>query len=224
MFDSLIISNLPERHCAVLRKPSNTRPTLWVVEDHGARAVVKDYSRNRFLYRHTAGRFLVWREAKALRRLHGVRGVPALYNVLGGLALVMEEIPGKNLEEIQGQGRLTKAFFDDMADLVDRVHRRGIAHCDLKRAPNTLLVGDGTPFIVDWGAAICKSEFPFFPLTRIYRRFLLDDSMAIVKLKLKYCAEAVSPAELARYRHRSRLETFIRQIRDRFRTWLQRLV
>ena len=224
MFDSFIISDLPKRHCAVLRKPSSTRPTLWLVEEHGVRAVVKDYSTNRFLYRNTAGRFLVWREAKALRRLNGIRGVPTLFRVLGGLALIMEEIPGKNLEEIQSQGRVTKVFFDDMADLVDSVHKRGIAHCDLKRAPNTLITSEGTPCIVDWGAAICKSEFRFFPLTLIYRRFLLDDYMAIVKLKLKYCSEAVSTAELACYNHRSRMETLVRRIRDRLRALLQRLV
>ncbi len=223
MFDSLKISDLTEKQNTILRKGSNTRPTLWVVEEDGIRAVVKDFSTNGFLFRNIAGRFLVWRESKAYRRLKGLKGIPALYRVVDGLALVMEEISGRNVENIERDTRLPNEFFDDLEALVQRVHERGIAHCDLKRAPNTILGRDGSPHVIDWGASISDREFRFFPINIIYRRFLLDDYMAIIKLKLRHCPEAVSSEDMARYNHRSRAERLIRDIRNRLRELLQKI-
>lgn len=223
MFDVFGQKDFLQRHGTVLRKFSSTRPMLWVVEENGVRAVVKDFRSNGFLFRNIAGRFLIWREGKALRRLSGIKGVPSLYRIIDGVVLVMEEVPGRNLEEIQGQRKLPGEFFEEMKDLVDRFHQRGVAHCDLKRAPNTLVDPDGRPYIVDWAASIFMSEFRFFPFNHIFRRFLHDDYMAIVKLKLRHCPEAVSREESVRYAYKSRLEVLIRKIRDRLREWLQRV-
>ena len=82
-------------------------------------------------------------------------------------------------------------------------HQRGLAHCDLKRAPNTLLGTDGVPYIVDWAASISKSELWFPPFNLVFRRFMLDDEMAIVKLALRHCPERVSAERKARYHYRS---------------------
>ena len=223
MFESLKLADLPKRQCRVLRKPSSTRPTLWVMEENGLRAVVKDYSPNGFFYRNIIGRFLVWREAKAYGRLRGLKGVPTLYRVIGGLALVVEEIPGKSIERLEKEKRLSGNFFKELRTLVEEVHKRGLAHCDLKRAPNILLGDDHKPYIVDWSAAILEREFRWFPLNHIYRRFLRDDLNGIIKVQLRHCPESISPAEKRRYYHRSKPERLIRAIRDRLRDLLQRI-
>ena len=223
MFESLKISDLPHQNLGVLRKPSSTRPTLWVVEKNGRRAVVKDYSSNRFLYRNTIGRFLLWREHKAYRRLKGLKGIPTCYRVIHGLALVIEEISGRNIEGLEDEGGLSEEFFNQLQEVVEKVHSRGIAHCDLKRAPNILLGQDDRPYLVDWSASISEREFRFFPLNLIYQRFLQDDLNAITKMKLRLCPQSVSPEEARRYFHRSRTEEMIRSVRDKFRNWLQRI-
>ena len=105
----------------------------------------------------------------------------------------------------------------------DDRHRRGVAHCDLKRAPNTILGEDGRPYIVDWSASICATEFRFFPLTRIYERFLRDDYLAIVKLRLNYSPESVTNDEKRAYYHHGRAEKAVRKARDRLRELLQKL-
>ncbi|RLB31796.1 MAG: hypothetical protein DRH20_15430, partial [Deltaproteobacteria bacterium] len=46
MFESLKRSDLPLIHKAVLRRATSTRPTIWIVEEKGVRAVVKDFSGN----------------------------------------------------------------------------------------------------------------------------------------------------------------------------------
>lgn len=223
MFDSLILCDLPNKHRAVLRSSSSTRPMIWVVEENGVRAVVKDFSVNKFLYRNIFGRFLVWREEKAYRRLGNVKGVPTLYRVIDGLALVMEEIPGRSLENLEKEIQLQTGFFDALKCLVDTIHNRGLAHCDLKRAPNFMLGQDGLPYVIDWAASISRSEFKFFPLNMIYRRFMLDDYLAIIKLKLRHIPEEVTPEEKNAYNNRGGMERVIRSIRDRLRELLQKI-
>lgn len=222
-FQSLKLSHLPKRQCGVLRNPTSTRPALRLVDEKGSRAVVKDYSTHRFLFRNTVGRFLIWREKKALDRLKGIAGIPRCYRVIDGLALVMEEIPARDVEGMKGEERLPGFFFDELGSLVSRVHRHGMAHCDLKRAPNILVDMDKRPYIVDWSASINEREFAFFPLTLIYRRFVMDDLNGIVKLRLKHCPETVTLEETKQYLHRSRSERCIRALRDKLRELLQRM-
>jgi serine/threonine protein kinase len=222
LFETLNLRDLREKRRCMLRAASSTRPAIWSVEEKGVRAVVKDFSYNRCLFRNTVGRFLIWREGKAYGKLKGVKGVPALYGVIDGIALVVQEIPGRSLENLEQEMTLPDAFFDELKELVARFHRRGLAHCDLKRAPNTLLGVDGHPHIVDWAASISEAEFRFPLLRLIYRRFVLDDQMAVIKLKLRHTPETVTPEEMARYAYRSSGEKFIRGIRDRFREMLQK--
>ena len=222
MFETLKLSDLPKRQCVILREPTNTRPTVWLVEENSVRAIVKDFSSNRFIFRNIFGRFLVWREAKAYKKMNGLRGVPLLYRVIGGLALVIEEIPGIDLEEAENGTRLRDGFFDALKEVVDGFHERGVAHCDLKRAANILVGHDGNPYVIDWAAAIFENGYRFPPFNLIYRRFLRDDYNAITKRKLRLSPELVTPEERARYEQRSWPERAIRGFRDRIRGFLQK--
>ena len=224
MFDTLKLSDYPSKNSGILRASSNTRPGIWIVEENGVRAVVKDFSKNKFFFRNTIGRFLIWRERKAYRRLRGISGVPHLYRVIDGIALITEKIPGRSLEDLEKEIRLPDSFFVEMKNLVIRIHQKGMAHCDLKRAPNTILGDNGRPYIIDWAASISEDEFMVPPLSLIYRRFKLDDHMAITKLKLRHSPETISSEEIARYKYRSWGERLIRAIRDRLREVLQKVV
>ena len=221
--ESLTLSDLLERKVATLRKPSSTRPALYRIEVGNARAVVKDYSVNRRVFRNLIGRFLIWREKKAYRRLKGLEGVPALYGVVEGLALVLEEIQGRSIEGLDKEVRLPVQFFEALGDLVEKIHRRGLCHCDLKRAANVLVGNQGQPYIIDWSAAILETEFRFFPASLIYKRFLLDDRHAVIKLQLRHCPEAVDPEDLRRYQERSAVERAVRKLRDGARDLLQKV-
>jgi len=223
MFESLKLSDIPKKKCGILRGPSNTRPTIWVVEENGVRAVVKDFSTSKFLFRNTIGRFLVWRESRAYRRLKNLRGVPNLHRVIESLALVIEKIPARNMEDLEDKMEIPVTFYDAMKDLVSSLHKRGMAHCDLKRAPNILFGHDGLPYIIDWGASISEKEFAFFPLNLIYQRFLSDDNMAIIKLKLRHTPEAVTLEEKQRYSRNGRGEKFFRSTRDMLRGLLKKI-
>jgi RIO-like serine/threonine protein kinase len=224
MFTETNIHSFAEQKGTILRKPTSTRPAIWLLEENGKRAIMKDFSKNRFLYRNIVGRFLVWREGKAYRKLQGIRGVPALYRIVDGTALIFEAIRGNDMETLEKGKEVPESFFDALNDLISLCHERGVAHCDLKRAPNTILGDDGRPYIVDWAASIFRDEFRIPPMNLIYRRFMLDDRMAVIKLKLRHSPKAVTQGEKDRYYYRSKGEILIRAARDKLRELLQRAV
>lgn len=224
MLETLKLSSLPENHCGILRHSSNTRPVIWVVEENGVRVIVKDFSNSKFLYRNIIGRFLIWRESKTYKKLQGLIGVPTCYGVIDGLALALEEIPSQPLKKHNKNIKLPGTFFDDLKNIVDSFHRRGLAHCDLKNGANVLVGHNGLPYIVDWGASISEKEFKFFPLNRIYLRFVLDDYFAIIKLKMRYVPETLTLEEKRQYAQRSHMERGVRGIRDRLRKIFKKIV
>ncbi len=223
MFEDITLADLPEKQCGILREASSTRPIVWRIEENGVKAIVKDFSYNGFLFRNIFGRFLIWREKKAYERLKGVSGVPACFGSIGGTALIIEEIQGRDIGSIEVGKTLDEKFYRDLKELIDRLHDHGIAHCDLKRAPNIMIGNDGNPYIIDWAASISKSGFRFFPLNLIYKRFIKDDLNAITKIKLRFLPESVTPEEKLRYTERSRAERFVRAIRDRLRKFIQKV-
>ncbi|MFC1891664.1 RIO1 family regulatory kinase/ATPase [Thermodesulfobacteriota bacterium] len=223
MFESIKLSDMPKLNCGILRQFSNTRPAIWVIEEDGICAVVKDFSTSGFFFRNIIGRFLVWRECRAYRRLKGLKGIPAFLGSKEGLAVFMEVIDGKDLDSLESGLSLPENFFKNLEDLVDEIHKRGLVHCDLKRAPNIILGKDGNPYIVDWSAALSETEFKFFPLNLIYKRFITDDNNAIIKLMFKFRPEAITCEEKRQYLYRSWIERIIRSIRDTVRKFLQKI-
>lgn len=215
MFDSIKLSEIPNNHCRILRKSSNTRPIIWIIQEDGIRAVIKDYSKTGFLYRNIIGRLLIWRESKAYKRLKGLKGVPTFYGSLNGLALTLKEIPGNDLERIQDGTTFSEDFYQELKHLVKSIHQRGLIHGDLKRAPNILLADNGKPYIIDWASSISKWEFGIFPLNRIYQRLIQADFNAIVKVRLKHCPDTISPEEKRRYARITPIEKAFRGIWDK---------
>ena len=224
MFESVTLKDIDKFQAEVIRKPTGTRPTLWRIKKDDKSAIIKDFSSNGFLYRNTAGRFLVWRESIAYKKLVGLRGIPKFYRTIDGIAFLIEDIQGKDIEIYCTEKKLDDFFFTELKKVVDNFHEYGIAHCDLKRSPNIIVGNDGRPYIVDWSASISKKGFHIFPLNYVYQRFVRDDLNAIIKLRLKYCPEKVSVEDKRKYYHRSRFEKIIRAIRDKARELLKRVV
>ena len=223
MFQSLTIRNLAEKQIGVMRKPTNTRPIIRLVEENGVRGIVKDFSVNGFAYRNTIGRFLLWRESRVYDRLKGIKGIAVLYRKIDGLALVLSQIEGKNLEHLPAGEKPDVTFFEHLSGLIHECHGRGVAHCDLKRSANVMIDEQGNPHIVDWAAAITAKEFCIYPFTLIYERFMKDDFNAVTKLKMRHHPESISDEEKRDYMHRGKGERAIRAVRDFARKLLQKI-
>lgn len=200
----------------ILRDMNSTRPLLWAFECNGKEYVVKDYSFHRKWYRELIGKFLIYREAKALRRLRKTEGVPELVCWPTPYRIVTTRVNGITLEECGRNGRVEPEFFVRLKGLIDTLHSKGIAHCDLKRAANIMVTEAGKPYIIDFSAAIFDMEFPLF-LKAIYSRFKKDDEAAITKYRMRFCPKEVTDLERSLYLKKGNFERLIRSARDKLR-------
>jgi tRNA A-37 threonylcarbamoyl transferase component Bud32 len=247
MFDSLKLADLNETSARLLREPTKTRPPIWFVEEGGHKAVVKDFSRQGWLYRNIVGRALIWREKKAYNMLQGIEGVPCLYRTIPGNALIIEAVEGQDLRSFEEElvamiqdgvdpsvleekrRFLSPVFFEKLKKLVDKIHERGMAHCDLKRTPNIMIGKNGSPYIVDWAAFMAKSESRVFPMNILYRRFLQDDCLAITKLKVNNRPDLATEEEHQAYRdykagrEEAGIERVVRELRKKIREVLKKM-
>ena len=98
-------------------------------------------------------------EARILARLDHAR-IVRVYRVIeawGTAYMVMEYVEGRNLEEVLGtEGpwpeEKVRALLEALLPGLATVHRAGLLHRDIKPA-NLMLRGDGTPVLIDFGAA-----------------------------------------------------------------------
>jgi predicted Ser/Thr protein kinase len=190
------LDELRSRVRKVFRQGGGSRPEVSLVEYAGALAVLKDYTRSDPLFHRLIGPLSVRREARALRLLDGVAGVPRLLAVFDGNAVVLEYVAGPSAREL-GRGALTPAFFERLHRLVGAMHARGVAHCDLRSSGNILLGPDQTPFVVDFVANFRRGRW-WNPLTRwMFTRLCEADRGAIARLKNTHAPELLTPEEHA---------------------------
>lgn len=94
-------------------------------------------------------RVLLRRERRALAALAGLPQVPTLL-AHGRGWLVRSWFDGEPLHRALA---LPRDFFAHLGDLVARLHARGVAHNDLHKEPNVLVLADGRPALVDFQLA-----------------------------------------------------------------------
>lgn len=190
------------------RRGAGTEPTVAVIEVDGARAILKDYGAVPGWFARVLGPLLIAREAQALARLDGVDGVPRLYRRLDRYGLLMEYVPARPWRE----GRPAPEAFTELAGLLERVHARGVAHCDL-RAPSNILVDDaGRPYLVDFVARVCRGRPWNLVWNWVFAAFCRADRNALAKLKVRFAPELATEEERRRAVHRSPLARLSRAI------------
>lgn len=190
------------------RRGGATEPEVAVIERGGERAILKDYGRTPGWFGALIGPVLIWREASALERLAGLRGIPRLYRRLDARALLMEYLPATPW----AQARPGDASYARLAELIDGIHACGVAHCDL-RAPSNILVDDnGQPYVVDFVARVHRGRVWNAPWNWLFVQFCSADDGALVKLKMRFAGHLLDDDERATARRRGPLERLARRI------------
>ena len=95
---------------------------------------------------------LARREARALRRVHGLPAMPHLLR-WDGRVLDRSYLDGAAMHQRPPRG--DARWFRDAHRLLQRLHRAGIAHNDLAKEANWLVLADGSP-----GSPISSSPSP----------------------------------------------------------------
>ena len=178
------------------RKGGGSRPEVVLVEVGGARAVLKDYSHSDPSFRRLIGPILVWRESLALRRLAGQRGVPGLLRKFDGSAILVAHIDGQSAKQCP-RGSIPPEFFDRFYRLVEEIHARGVAHCDLRSEGNILVLPSGEPAFVDFVAHMGRPSWWNLPMRWAYARLCEADRVAVARMKRTHAPDALTPTELA---------------------------
>lgn len=178
------------------RKAGGTRPDLRIVDSTGQRIIVKDFAGSDYLFRVLISPILIRRECGALLKLKGVNGVPQLLGRLDRYALEIEHLEGISLELIE-PGMLKSEFYEKLRKVVDDIHRRGVAHCDLRSKGNVLLGLDGNPHIVDFAACAFKGWGinPF--INWVFRLFVNADNNAVLRIKRRLSPELLTEQDKA---------------------------
>lgn len=153
-------------------------------------------------------------EARVYERLSGFNAAPRCYGLLRGQYLILQHVDGVSMRHAEIADRDT--FFAELLDHLQALHARGIAHSDLQKKDNLLVVDGRHPCLLDFGAAVIfKSGFA--PFNHFHYRFAerLDFN---VWAKLKYRGRFTDMSEADRvYYHRTRLEKLARVLKRIFR-------
>lgn len=185
------------------------RPTDWVSETvlktdvfsqielgtlAGEKAILRDLSRGKRWAAPLSAHF-AWREARALRHLVDVDGVPRLLATEKG-RLYRGWLAGLPMHVAQPTG--DAEYFRQGRRILRELRKRGVTHNDLAKEPNWLRGQDGRPYLLDFQLASIHRR-----KGRLFRIMAYEDLRHLLKHKRTYCPEALTPREKALIERRS---------------------
>ena len=132
-------------------------------------------------------RALAGREARALRGLSGLSWAPQLLR-WNGRHLDRTYLDGAAMYQRPPRGDI--AYFRAARRQLRELRRRGIAHNDLAKEANWLVLADGSPGIVDFQLAVSGA-----PRARWLRLLAREDLRHLLKHKRMYCRDRLTPVE-----------------------------
>ncbi len=154
MCHGLTRSNLSQRTRRVLKRGARRNPDVYLVDGEEGALVVKDFAPRGALVRWWIGPFLQRRELRAYRALAGHPAVPRMVDEIDSRAIALEYRPGEPVSR-KLRGRVSDSFLGELSAAVAEMHRRGVAHLDLKHRSNVLVGEDGKPVLIDFASAVC---------------------------------------------------------------------
>ena len=154
MNHGLTRANLAERTRQVLNRGGRRNPDVYLVEGDAGPVVVKDFTPRAALVRRWLGPWLLDRELSAYRRLEGLPAVPRPLGRIDRHAFAVEYRPGERVSR-KLRGRVPPEFLGELAEAIQAMHARGVAHLDLRHRSNVLAGEDGHPILIDFASAVC---------------------------------------------------------------------
>lgn len=147
----------------VFRDGFGSNADLYIYKLNGTSWFVKDFYKRSWLVRNTLGRFYTARESKALYALHGMDGIPPYAFQIDEYAISYQFVPGRNMRKIyKDANKPGKGFFDQLEQLVNRMHERGIIHLDIRNGENIIATDDEHPMLLDFQSSINIKNIPVF--------------------------------------------------------------
>ncbi|MGH8032553.1 MAG: serine/threonine protein kinase [Luteimonas sp.] len=131
--------------------------------------------------------WLAQREADGLRKAHGLDALPQLLSWHGGI-LDRSYLDGAAMYQRPPHDDL--GYFHAARKLLQCLHRRGVAHNDLAKEANWLVLADGGPALIDFQLSVRGA-----PRSRWLRLLAREDLRHLLKHKRTYCPQQLTPVE-----------------------------
>jgi predicted Ser/Thr protein kinase len=134
---------------------------VYLYDHEGRRLIVKaptGWGPIRLIYRA-----MLRNEYKVYSKLAGINGIPRCYGLLERRYLVLEYVDGIPIRKAKIRDR--DVFFSRLLELIEQLHGAGVAHGDMKKKDNVLVVGGCEPCVIDFGVAVVKKP-GFAPINR----------------------------------------------------------
>ncbi len=148
---------------------------------------------------------LLRHENRVYEKLQGFDGIPACYGMVDNQYLVLQLIDGTTMQQQRPSNE--EAYFDTMLAYLKKMHDMGVAHFDLKKKTNLLVVEGHTPCFIDLGVAVIRKP-GFHPLNHylynLARRF---DYNAWIRHKYGNRPTNISDED-SRYYNKSSIEIY----------------
>jgi tRNA A-37 threonylcarbamoyl transferase component Bud32 len=126
------------------------------------------------------------REARALRALAGVAGIPPLIH-FDGRVLERGFLAGSPMHDAKPRDPI---YYREAHRLLRALHERGVAHNDLAKEANWMVLDDGAPGLLDFQLAAVSSRRGSW-----FRLQAREDLRHMLKHKRTYCPERLTPTE-----------------------------
>ena len=184
---------------------------------------VFENNRQRFIVKVPSGwglaryirRRMLRNEHRAYTQLSGLKGIPKCYGFIDERYLVLEFIGGTPIRS----ARIADPgwFFESLLNLIKELHDLGVAHTDLKKKDNILVVDGKIPYVIDFGVAVVRNS-GFAPFNHyLYKLAKKFDYNAWAKLKYKRKLEYISELD-RQYYDRTFVEKASRRIKRMYRS------
>lgn len=154
--------------------------------------------------------FMLRREARVYALLKNFPAVPRCYGLLHNRYLVLDYVEGVSMRHAEIDDR--ESFFAELLKTLQALHARGIAHSDLQKKENLLVIGRRHPCLLDFGASVIYKT-GFAPFNHMHFRFAQRlDFNQWAKLKYRGRFEEMSATDRPYYR-RSLIEKIARALK-----------
>jgi hypothetical protein len=173
------------------RGRSQSQAHIWLVRWQGHLCVLRDYTGDRTPFFRFICQWAIRRELKVHRLLEGAEGIPQLLGIIDHQRYLIEYVEGQPLSDLTKNPPGPK-FFARLEEILRGMHRRGVAHGDLRNKNILVRSSDGEPFLVDFSTAWWATSWWRKIFFRAYR---FQDLRRLAKSKARMRPDTLSPKE-----------------------------
>jgi hypothetical protein len=139
------------------------------------------------------GRYLCRREMRFYEKMRDVPNVPSVLGRVGRTGFLHDYAPGSPLTRDR---QVPDGFFSRLRQLIEEMHRRGIAYVDANKPENILMDDAGVPYLIDFQISWDLAELGNSFLNRWWlRKLQRADIYHVLKHKRRLRPDEMSEEE-----------------------------